>query len=124
MLDFDVPRPKALWATSISAGCRAISTVRSRPRLVPAERRGADSPVFRRLASALQETSGLSHDPEEGGLLLRVRRAGRDWQVLLRLTAKPLSARWRRCSIEGGLNACIAAAMNRAHPGQLTGVTT
>ena len=47
--------------------------------------------------------------------MLRVRKADirRDgWEVLIRLTPRPLSAReWRVCNMEGALNATIAAAM-------------
>ena len=45
---------------------------------------------------------------------MRVRRAEKGgWEVLTRLTPRPLSARdWRVCNLPGGLNACLAVAMN------------
>src|SRR5680860_140502 len=58
-------------------------------------------------------------------MLLRVRRYGRatapaeadsaaGWEVLVRLTDRPLSARsWRVCNRPGGVNATVAVAMNR-----------
>jgi len=65
-----------------------------------------------RLAEAVSRETGLTHDPEEGDLLLRVRRAPEGWDVLVRLTPRPLSARpWRVCNLEGGLNATLAVAM-------------
>ena len=73
---------------------------------------GSDSSVFQRLAQAFQEASGLRYDPEEGELLLRIRRVGDLWQLLWRLSPRPLTARaWRQCNMPGGLNASVAVAM-------------
>ena len=75
---------------------------------------GQDSPVFERLANLIAETTGLNHNPEAGALLIRVRKSssGQGWEVLARLTPKPLSARaWRVCNVPGGLNATVAVAM-------------
>lgn len=117
VLDFPVPRPKALLGDQhlrrLLAGIRDVSAAGGHDsfRLSAA---GSDSSVFRRLASELAARSGLRHEPEEGALLIRVRPGGRGWQVLLRLTPRPLSTRpWRVCNLEGGLNATIAAAMNQ-----------
>ncbi|MEJ2288596.1 MAG: methyltransferase domain-containing protein [Deinococcales bacterium] len=118
-LAFDVPRPKALLGDQHFR--RLTSTVREVAaggtfrgfRFAAA---GADSPVFRRLARALQEATGMPFDAEAGELLLRVRPVplGRGWEVLVRLTPRPLSARsWRVCNLAGGLNATLAAAMVR-----------
>jgi 23S rRNA G2445 N2-methylase RlmL len=51
-----------------------------------------------------------------GDLQLRLRRCGQDdgagWEVLLRLSPRPLSARsWRVCDMPGALNAGVAYAM-------------
>lgn len=77
---------------------------------------GAGSPVMQRLAEELSEVAGLPLDPEDGDLLVRVRPAerGREpgpaWEVLLRLTPRPLSARtWRVVDYPGAVNATIAA---------------
>jgi len=44
--------------------------------------------------------------------LLRFRSYGEGWQVLARISRRPLSARaWRQCNLAGGLNATVAAAM-------------
>src|SRR5690606_18397991 len=62
-------------------------------------------------------TTSLREDPVDGELLVRVRpfRQGQisGWEVLLRLTPRPLSARaWRTCNRPGGLNATVAVAVN------------
>lgn len=73
---------------------------------------GSHSAVFLRLAAELQRRTGLRHEPETGDLLIRVRPAGEGWEVLARLTPRPLSARtWRVADVPGALNATIAAAM-------------
>lgn len=117
VLDFPVPRPKALLGDQhlrvLLDACRQVARLGGHKgfRLSAA---GSDSAVFRRIATEISAASGLLEDAGEGELLVRVRKAGKGWQVLLRLTARPLSARaWRVCNREGGLNATIAAAMNR-----------
>lgn len=77
---------------------------------------GKESAVMQRLAEELSAALGLPHDPEEGELLLRLRPAaqGEAWEVLARITRRPLSARaWRECNMGGGLNATIAYAMHK-----------
>jgi tRNA (guanine6-N2)-methyltransferase len=117
VLHFDVPRPKALLGHAhFSRLIRAIEELRGGP----AGRRfngfrigaaGSGSPVFARLGSELSSATGLAHLPEEGELLLRVRPRRDGWEVLVRTTERPLSARaWRICNIPGGLNATVAAA--------------
>ena len=64
---------------------------------------GRDSAALRRLRQELTARTGLGHDPDEGELYLRIRRSagGDGWDLLTRLTPRPLSARgWRvaRCS--------------------------
>lgn len=117
VLDFPVPRPKALLGDQhlrrLLDGIRGVQAAGGHDsfRISAA---GSDSSVFQRLAAEIASRSGLRHDPEEGTLLLRVRPGGKGWQVLLRLTPRPLSTRsWRVCNLEGGLNATIAAAMNQ-----------
>jgi SAM-dependent methyltransferase len=120
-LTFDVPRPKALLG---DASLRALGDELRRVRREAAapfhglriEAAGRDSAVMRRLRSALAEAAGLPDDAEEGDLQVRVRpgpggaREG-GWEVLIRLTPRPLSARpWRVANLPGGLNACVAAA--------------
>lgn len=118
VLTFIVPRPKALLGDehfrklllATQEVRRASKTPFHSFRLSAA---GRGSSVFQRLAAAFREATGLADDPEEGELLVRVRKA-RGWEVLLRLTPRPLSARhWRVCNRAGGLNATVAAAVWR-----------
>lgn len=79
---------------------------------------GSDSTVFQRLAVELEERTGMAHEPDTGERLLRFRRStapgAGGWEVLARLTPRPLSARaWRVRDVPGALNATIAAAMVR-----------
>jgi tRNA (guanine6-N2)-methyltransferase len=83
---------------------------------------GRDSAALRRLREELARRSGLAYDPKDGELLLRIRRS-RDaagWDLLTRLSPRPLSARaWRVHNLPGALNATIAAAavdMTRPRP--------
>jgi tRNA (guanine6-N2)-methyltransferase len=83
---------------------------------------GRDSAALRRLREELAGRSGLAYDPQGGELLLRIRRC-RDaagWDLLTRLSPRPLSApAWRVHNLPGALNATIAAAavdMTRPRP--------
>lgn len=118
VLAFEAPRPKALLGDAhfrrLSAEIRGVVD-----RLpggfsgLRVEAAGRESAVMRRLRAALSEASGLPDHPETGDLRIRVRPTpgARGWEVLLRLTPRPLSARpWRTCNMAGGLNACLAAA--------------
>jgi 23S rRNA G2445 N2-methylase RlmL len=78
------------------------------------EAAGADSSVFARLAGQLSEATRLRHDPEEGDVVLRFRRSTSldGWDVLVRLSTRPLSHRsWRVRNFPGAVNATIAAAI-------------
>lgn len=120
---FDVPRPKALLADAHLRTVRVVlETVRqeaeARGRAFHAVRldaAGRTSPVMRRLAEAYGEAVRLPVDPTNGDLKVRVRpsQGAREggWEVLVRTTPRPSSARtWRVANLPGGLNACVAAA--------------
>jgi tRNA (guanine6-N2)-methyltransferase len=84
---------------------------------------GQDSSVLVRLREMIEAETGLTYVPEEGDLLIRLRRPlDRDdgWDVLMRLSPRPLSVRsWRVCNRAGALNASVAQAMvrlTRPHP--------
>ncbi|MEJ2666500.1 MAG: methyltransferase domain-containing protein [Deinococcales bacterium] len=119
-LVFDVPRPRALLGDAqfraLAGAMREVIASGGAFRGFRLAAAGSDSPVFRRLAAALAAATGVAFDAVEGELLVRVRKArtGNGWEVLLRLTPRPLSARtWRVCNRPGGLNATLAVAMNR-----------
>lgn len=115
---FDVARPKALLGhqhlTRLARFVRAVVADGGHTsfRFSAA---GRDSEVFGRLASELASATGLAFDPEEGELVLRVLPDPQSgWEVLARITPRPLSARpWRVCNLAGGLNATLAYGMLR-----------
>jgi len=125
-LVFDVARPRAL-RTPESLKVIAAATVdlqqRARPRRFRSFRlsaAGRDSEDLVMWCSAFASASGLAHDDTDGELLVRIRRpsAGSGWEVLLRLTPRPLATReWRVVDRPGALNATVAAALVRTtHP--------
>lgn len=72
---------------------------------------GRDSAVFRRLSAELCQRLGLTKTEETGDLALAARpvASGTGWEVLLRLTQRPISARpWRVCDMPGALDATVA----------------
>ncbi|MGQ4506675.1 methyltransferase domain-containing protein [Dermabacteraceae bacterium P13138] len=120
-ITFPVQRPRELLATQrINQLAETIATLRtSKPRPRPnftslrLSAAGADSPEMVRFLQELGEACGLPPE-EEGDLLLRVRRAPEGWQVLLRITPRPLATRpWRSENYPGALNGTIAASIMR-----------
>ncbi len=118
---FAIPRPRALLGHAhLSRLLDAIERLRS---LHPPDAfhtfrisaAGSGSTTFSRLIGELANRTGLVHQPDEADLLLRVRPSAfkrEGWEVLIRLSPRPLSARsWRVCDMPGALNATIAAAM-------------
>ncbi|MBC7645593.1 MAG: methyltransferase domain-containing protein [Pseudopedobacter sp.] len=113
--NFDVPRPKALMGQQhldhllgLVNKMRGLERFRSF-RLSAA---GADSPTFTRLKAELEDKLDIPYLEDKGELLLKVVPGPDGWEVQVRLTPKPLSARvWRVANMEGGLNATVAAAM-------------
>ncbi len=76
---------------------------------------GSDSPELVRLRDALAIQTGLDEAEGEGDLYLRLRRppdGSEGWEVLIRLTPRPLATRpWRVRNRAGALNATVAHAM-------------
>jgi 23S rRNA G2445 N2-methylase RlmL len=118
---YPVPRPKALLGDQhFKAWLEQIRLVRD---LSPADAyrtfyisaAGSESSVMQRIKAELGKAIGLEHADEEGDLLIRLRRPlDRDdgWEVLVRLTPRPLATRpWRVCNREGALNATVAHAV-------------
>ncbi len=110
VLTFSIPRPKGLLGEEnlrrLAAAMRPVEAGSFRFSAA-----GSGSSVFKRLAAELERRTGLAYRQEDGDLLLRVRPA---WEVLVRLTPRPLATRaWRVRDFPGALNATIAAAMLR-----------
>ena len=127
VLDFAIPRPKALLGqqhlTRLLAACRAVIDAHS-PGSFRAFRigaAGARSAVYQRLRREIGAATGLDASEDAAHLQIAVRRAPEGWQVLIRTTPMPLSARaWRVCDMPGALNAAIAAAMVSLMPARPT----
>jgi tRNA (guanine6-N2)-methyltransferase len=121
VIHFDVPRPKALLGQQ--AFDRLMAAIEDVRALHPPDAfttfrvsaAGQDSAVMRRLRDELALRTGLEDVEEEGDLLVRVRRPldrREGWEVLIRLSPRPLSARsWRVCNLPGAINASVAHAM-------------
>jgi tRNA (guanine6-N2)-methyltransferase len=119
---FAVPRPKALLGHQhFTALLDQIATARA---LFPAAAyrtlrlgaAGEDSAVMTRLKAELAQHTGLEDAADEGDLLLRLRRSadGAGWEVLVRISPRPLATRaWRVCNRPGAPNATLAHAMMR-----------
>jgi tRNA (guanine6-N2)-methyltransferase len=120
-IELDVRRPRALLSPDTLRQCTgAIDAVRraAKPARFASFRlsaAGSDSPELHRFREAIEQHTGLTDDPEHGDMLLRLRRSrwgAAGWELLVRLTPRPLSARpWRVANYPGALNASIAAAM-------------
>jgi tRNA (guanine6-N2)-methyltransferase len=118
---FPVPRPRALLGQQhFQALLQQIETVR---RLYPAHiftsfrvsAAGEDSSTFARIKAEISQATGLTFDPGEGEMFLRIRPSSLEasgWELLTRISPRPLSVRpWRVHNMEGALNATIAAVM-------------
>ncbi len=128
---FQIPRPKALLGdTNIRIVINTIKNIvnlnLSRYQTLHISAAGSESSVMQRLRETITRQTGLKSDPDEGDLLLRIRRtpdANSGWDVLTRITPRPLATRaWRICNYEGALNATVAHAMvlmTQPHPSDL-----
>jgi 23S rRNA G2445 N2-methylase RlmL len=75
---------------------------------------GSDSSVMTRLKQELAARTGLAAGGAEGDLLVRIRAAqdAGGWDVLVRISPRPLATRaWRVCNFEGALNGAVAHAI-------------
>lgn len=78
--------------------------------------KGDQSEEAKRLKSEIEKRLSLTHEDEKGEQLLRVRRApsAEGWELLARVTPKPLSARsYRVADYRGALDATLAGAVVR-----------
>lgn len=119
VLWFAAPRPRALLGHEhMTRLCNAIdevlATQAKRYHTMRLSAAGDDSRVLERLKQALMEHTGLIATADGGDLLLRLRRSryGDGWEMLVRLTPRPLATReWRVCNRPGAPNATLAHAM-------------
>lgn len=122
VLPFAVNRPKSLLAHEHFS--QLVETVQALRQALPPtafanfglSAAGADSAVFQALIGQVETALSLPFAAEAVDLLLRVRPAPQatGWEVLLRLTPRPLSVRaWRVADMKGALNAAVAHAMVR-----------
>jgi 23S rRNA G2445 N2-methylase RlmL len=119
---FVVPRPRALlghqhFTTLLDqiATVRALASEKAYQTL-RLSAAGEDSSVMSRLKDELAQHTGLRITPDEGDLLLRLRRSadGTGWEALTRISPRPLATRaWRVCNLPGALNATLAHVMMR-----------
>ena len=120
VVTFDIPRPKALLGDAHFRELVVLlkNVISQQPKNSFAALRfgaaGSDSPTFKRLADTLSKALELPYDAHEGDFFIRFRPTPeKTWELLVRLTPRPLSARaYRVCNRSGGLNACLAAATN------------
>lgn len=117
---FDVPRPRALLGDAQLR--EAVALAQAALRLHPPgafqtlylSAAGADTSVMARLKQELAARLGLRVGDEDGDLLLRLRRGpgGAGWELLARLSPRPLATRaWRVCNLAGALSGPVAHAM-------------
>jgi predicted RNA methylase len=118
---FDAPRPRALLGNQQLGALEAVlkTALALWPpgtfRTLRLSAAGEDSSVMARLRDELARRAGLEPTPGDGDMLVRVRpaRSG-GWEVLVRLSPRPLSTRpWRVCNLPGALNAAVAHVMMR-----------
>ncbi|MEY2468999.1 MAG: hypothetical protein QOF21_1697 [Actinomycetota bacterium] len=114
---FDVSRPRSLISPEhVARLVEAIGALPSKFATFRVSAAGSESDDMVRWRTAIAQATGLVDDEDDAELLIRLRKAeAGGWEVLLRLTPRPLSTRaWRTERFEGGLNATIAASVVRA----------
>ncbi len=117
---FPIPRPKAFlghqhFARLTQILAKASRSFASPPRSLGIAAAGSRSAVMRRLRHELLTTMKLAPAADgKGELFMRIlpNREAPGWEVLVRISPKPYSARdYRRVNMPGSLNAAVAYAM-------------
>ncbi len=120
--NFAIPRPRALLGhqhlTRLLGVIHFIIDARQTGayRTFRITAAGAGSGVYARLRQDIAAATGLDPTDDAAHLQIAVRPAASDdggWQVLLRTSPMPISARkWRVCDMPGALNATVASVMS------------
>jgi 23S rRNA G2445 N2-methylase RlmL len=118
LLYFKVPNPRSVvQGTNLERLLAAIDRIKHHGRFSSFRigAAGSDSPTFQKIKNLIARNTGLTLDQDEGEMVIRFRRSQLKpfgWDVLIRITPRPLSARqWRVENMPGALNATVAAAM-------------
>lgn len=118
VLYFKLPHPLSIvQGEALSRLLTTIAQIREKQRFSSFRigAAGHTSAEFRKIKEILTRETKLTLDEEEGDMPIRFRRSRIEsfgWDVLIRLTPRPLSARsWRKENMPGALNATIAAGM-------------
>jgi len=116
-----VPRPRAILANHLfhALVTDMMAVIDAAPpdtfRTLHLAAAGADSAVLVRLRDELAHATRLAVAREAGDFTLRLRHpldGAEGWDVLIRLTPRPLATRpWRMRNLPGALNATVAHAM-------------
>lgn len=114
-----VPRPRALMGHQ--AFQYLVAQVQAVRKLMPKNAyetiylaaAGSETRVMTRFIEEVAQSTGLQVASDEGDLLLRLRRPldrpEKGWDVMIRMSPRPLSTReWRVCDYKGALNAAVA----------------
>jgi tRNA (guanine6-N2)-methyltransferase len=116
VLDFPIPRPKALLGHQhfnlLVRTIRSIDSLRDAKTLY-IDAAGSNSSVMQRIKAELASALNVVVSEDGGDIWLRMRHnKPHGWQVLIRTTQRPLATRrWRVCDMPGALNAPVARAM-------------
>jgi len=118
VLDFDVPRPRALLGhQQLSQILQAAQSIveRGAYKTIAISAAGKSTEVMQRLLAELAGALKLQPAHDVGDLHIRIRRSSLypdGWAVLLRQTPRPWATRsWRVENLPGSLHAPVAAAM-------------
>jgi tRNA (guanine6-N2)-methyltransferase len=118
LLYFKVPNPRSVvQGPNLERLLAAIDRIKQHGRFSSFRigAAGSDSPTFQKIKNLIERNTGLTFDRDGGEMVIRFRRSQLKpfgWDVLIRITPRPLSARqWRVENMPGALNATVAAAM-------------
>ncbi len=115
-LNFNVPRPRALLGDqSFRTLLTAVQNIKTEDEFKSFSLHGAgnETSPFIRMSEKLANATGMFFSSGEADMVIRIIPAEvSGWDILIRLTRRPLTVRtWRVCQMDGAVNAAIASAM-------------